>query len=60
MRMTFDYPQNEQKMSEHAAKILNDLAKPMQPTHHIPATARNSWTADAIKNRYLRNPGLLV
>ena len=44
MRMTFDYPQNEQRMSAYAAGVLNNLAKSMNPTHHNPAAARNSWT----------------
>jgi gluconate 2-dehydrogenase alpha chain len=44
MRMTFDYKANEQKMGEHAAKIVNDLARAMQPAHLTAATARGSWT----------------
>ena len=124
MRMTFDYKDNEHKMGEHAAQIVNTIAKSMNPTSStrrrrapipgpwcpirartipaapswapIRATARvnkylqswdchnlfvvganvfphNSsynptgpvgalayWTADAIKNRYLKNPGPLV
>jgi gluconate 2-dehydrogenase alpha chain len=44
MRMTFDYKENEQKMGQHAAKVVNDLARAMNPTHLTPATARASWT----------------
>jgi len=44
MRMTFDYKENEQKMGQHAARIVNDLAKAMNPTHLTEATARSSWT----------------
>src|SRR5215468_6411741 len=44
MRMTFDYKENEQKMGQHAARIVNDLAKAMNPTHLTEATARGSWT----------------
>ena len=44
MRMTFDYPQNEQRMSAYAAGVLNNLAKSMNPTQHNPASPRNSWT----------------
>ena len=44
MRMTFDYKGNEQKMGEHAAKVVNDLARAMNPTHLTPASARASWT----------------
>ena len=51
MRMTFDYPENEQKMSTHAASILNNLAKSMNPTHHNPANARTSWTVVRIRTR---------
>jgi gluconate 2-dehydrogenase alpha chain len=124
MRMTFDYKPNEHKMGEHAAKIVNEIAKSMNPTRMSPATARTQpwtvvpyqsthntggtimgpnprvsavnkylqswdcdnlfvvganvfahnaayqptglvgalayWTADAIKYRYLKNPGPLV
>src|SRR5262249_24059581 len=31
MRMTFDYKENEQRMGAHAAKMINDLAKTMNP-----------------------------
>ena len=44
MRMTFDYKENEQKMGQHAAKVVNDLAKAMQPAHLNAAIGRASWT----------------
>jgi gluconate 2-dehydrogenase alpha chain len=44
MRMTFDYKANEQKMGEYAAKIVNDLAKSMNPTALNQARSRDSWT----------------
>ncbi len=44
MRMTFDYKENEQKMSEHAAQMVNAIAKSMNPTSVNPASARASWT----------------
>ena len=124
MRMTFDYKANEHKMGQHAAQVINDIAKSMNPTRLNQATARTLpwtvvpyqsthntggtimgtnprdsalnkylqswdchnlfavganvfahnasynptgpvgalayWTADAIKNRYVKNPGPLV
>jgi gluconate 2-dehydrogenase alpha chain len=124
MRMTFDYKDNEHKMGRHAADIVNNIAKSMNPTVLDPASARTEpwtvvpyqsthntggaimgtsprasainkylqswdhhnlfviganafphnssynptgpvgalayWTADAIKSRYVRNPGPLV
>ncbi len=124
MRMTFDYKDNEHKMGRHAAQMVNNLAKSMNPTILNPAVARTEpwtvvpyqsthntggaimgpnpgtsvvnkylqswdchnlfvvgasafahnsayqptglvgaltyWTADAIKNRYVKNPGMLV
>jgi gluconate 2-dehydrogenase alpha chain len=45
MRMTFDYKANEHKMGEHAAKVINDIAKSMNPTKMSPAVARTQpWT----------------
>jgi gluconate 2-dehydrogenase alpha chain len=44
MRMTFDYKDNEQKLGNHAAKIVNDIAKAMNPNAVNPASARASWT----------------
>jgi gluconate 2-dehydrogenase alpha chain len=124
MRMTFDYKENEHKMGQHAATLINDIAKSMNPTRVNLAVARTQpwtvvpyqsthntggtvmgvnprdsavnkylqswdchnlfvvganvfphnasynptgpvgalayWTADAIKSRYLKNPGPLV
>ncbi len=44
MRMTFDYPENEKKMGQHAANTVNAIAKAMNPTRMAPATSRDSWT----------------
>jgi gluconate 2-dehydrogenase alpha chain len=45
MRMTFDYKPNEHRMGEHAAKVVNDIAKSMNPTRLNQATARTQpWT----------------
>jgi len=45
MRMTFDYQANEHKMGEHAAKVINDIARSMNPTRLNPAVARTEpWT----------------
>ena len=45
MRMTFDYKANEHRMGEHAAKVINDLAKSMNPTSLNTAIARTEpWT----------------
>jgi gluconate 2-dehydrogenase alpha chain len=44
MRMTFDYKDNEHKLGRHAAKVVNDLAKAMSPTHLNEAGVRQSWT----------------
>jgi len=43
--MTFDYKENEHRMGQHAAKVINDIAKSMNPTHLNAATARTDpWT----------------
>ncbi len=124
MRMTFDYKENEHKMGAHAAGVINQIARSMNPTKLNPASARTTpwtvvpyqsthntggtimgtnpgnsalnkylqswdchnlfvvganvfahnaaynptgpvgalayWTADAIKNKYMKNPGPLV
>jgi gluconate 2-dehydrogenase alpha chain len=124
MRMTFDYKENEHKISRHAAEVINKIAKSMNPTrlneaiprtqpwsvvpyqsthntggtimgtnprdsvvnkylqswdcHNLftvganvfahnatynptgPVGALAYWMADAIKNRYVKNPGPLV
>src|SRR2546429_8507199 len=45
MRMTFDYKANEHKMEQHAAQVINDIAKSMNPTRVNQATARTlPWT----------------
>jgi gluconate 2-dehydrogenase alpha chain len=45
MRMTFDYKDNEHKMGAHAAKVINDIAKSMNPTHVNEASARTDpWS----------------
>ena len=45
MRMTFDYKDNEHKLSRHTAQVVNEIAKSMNPTALNPASARTgSWT----------------
>ena len=45
MRMTFDYKENEHKMSRHMAQVINELSKSMNPTSMNPASARTDpWT----------------
>src|SRR5262245_19587167 len=45
MRMTFDYKANEHKLGAHAAKLVNDIARSMNPTHLSEASARTEpWT----------------
>ena len=44
MRMTFDYKENEHKMGRHAAQVINDIAKSMNPTRLNEATVRTQWT----------------
>jgi gluconate 2-dehydrogenase alpha chain len=45
MRMTFDYKANEHKMGQHAADVINNLAKSMNPTTMNPAVARTEpWS----------------
>jgi gluconate 2-dehydrogenase alpha chain len=38
MRMTFDYKENEHKLSRHAAEVVNGIAKAMNPTALNPAS----------------------
>jgi gluconate 2-dehydrogenase alpha chain len=45
MRMTFDYKDNERKLSAHTAKVINEIAAAMNPTHLTKATERKSWSA---------------
>jgi len=40
MRMTFDYKENEHKIGRHAAGVINEIAKSMNPTRMNPAVAR--------------------
>jgi gluconate 2-dehydrogenase alpha chain len=45
MRMTFDYKANEHKMGQHAAAVINNIAKSMNPTTMNPAVARTEpWS----------------
>jgi len=44
MRMTFDYKENEAKLGRHAAALVNEIAKSMNPTMSNPANARTQWT----------------
>jgi gluconate 2-dehydrogenase alpha chain len=45
MRMTFDYKDNEHKLGRHAAQVINDIAKSMNPTRLNEAVARTgAWT----------------
>ena len=45
MRMTFDYKENEHRMSRFTAQVINELAKSMNPTRFNPAIARTEpWT----------------
>jgi gluconate 2-dehydrogenase alpha chain len=44
MRMTFDYKENEQRLSAHAATIINEMAQTLNPTHLTKAQARMSWS----------------
>src|SRR5436853_3912370 len=44
MRMTFDYTENELKLGRHAAQVVNEMAKSMNPTSFNPAGVRQSWS----------------
>jgi gluconate 2-dehydrogenase alpha chain len=44
-RMTFDYKDNERKISAHSADVINKIALAMNPTHLNKATARNHWSS---------------
>jgi gluconate 2-dehydrogenase alpha chain len=44
MRMTFDYADNEKRLTVHAAKVINELAASLNPTHLTQAKPRNSWS----------------
>jgi gluconate 2-dehydrogenase alpha chain len=43
MRMTFDYKDNERKLSAHSAEVINKIAEAMNPTHLNKAAARKTW-----------------
>ena len=45
MRMTFDYKDNESKLSNHSAEIINSIAASMNPTHINKATGRKLWSS---------------
>jgi gluconate 2-dehydrogenase alpha chain len=44
MRMTFDFSENEKKINRHAAQVIGDIAKAMNPTHMGQATPRLTWS----------------
>jgi gluconate 2-dehydrogenase alpha chain len=43
MRMTFDFSENEKKINRHAAKIIGEIGKAMNPTHMSNPTPRLTW-----------------
>lgn len=46
MRLTFDYRDNEHRISRHGAKVVNDIAQAMQPSAFSPAVARTApWSS---------------
>ena len=52
MRMTFDYKDNERKISAHAAEIINRIAQAMNPAHLNKATPRNAWNATVYQSTH--------
>jgi gluconate 2-dehydrogenase alpha chain len=44
MRMTFDFSENEKKINRHAAQVIGDIAKAMNPTRMSSATPRLTWS----------------
>ena len=40
IRMTFDWQENDHKMSRHITQVVNDIAKVMNPTKMNAAAAR--------------------
>jgi len=44
MRMTFDFKENEQKISKHGAQIIGEIGKAMNPTRMGAATPRLTWS----------------
>jgi gluconate 2-dehydrogenase alpha chain len=45
MRMTFDYQDNERKISAHSADVINRIAAALNPTRLNKATTRQSWSS---------------
>lgn len=45
MRMTFDYQDNERKISAHSADVINRIAAALNPTQLSRATTRQSWSS---------------
>ena len=45
MRMTFDYQDNERKISAHSADVINSIAAALNPTKLSRATTRQSWSS---------------
>jgi gluconate 2-dehydrogenase alpha chain len=43
MRMTFDFSENEKKINRHAAQVIGDIAKAMNPTHMGNPAPRLTW-----------------
>jgi gluconate 2-dehydrogenase alpha chain len=52
MRMTFDYFDNERKISAHSADVINKIAAAMNPTHLNKATPRNSWNSTVYQSTH--------
>jgi gluconate 2-dehydrogenase alpha chain len=52
MRMTFDYSDNERKLSAHSADVINKIAAAMNPTHMSQAKPRNSWNATVYQSTH--------
>lgn len=52
MRMTFDYKDNERKLSAHSAQVINRIAESLQPTHLNRATSRDSWNATVYQSTH--------
>ncbi len=44
MRMTFDFSENEKKINRHAAQVIGDIAKAMNPTQMGQPTPRLTWS----------------
>lgn len=46
LRMTFDYSDNERKLTRHSAGILNQIAAQLNPTHRSQAKEVQSWSVE--------------